>query len=118
MSDILNKIVAVKHEEVAAAKQRLPLPAMRALLGGDEADACFALASPLPPERLAVVRRRAQTRFALREAGALALAGGGTFLTEKPSSHTKTCMELLPLFTNITARAAQQNAKAWLITLQ
>jgi len=30
MSDILNKIVAVKHEEVTAAKQRLPLPAMRA----------------------------------------------------------------------------------------
>ena len=29
-SDILNKIVAVKHEEVAAAEQRLPLPAMRA----------------------------------------------------------------------------------------
>jgi len=29
-SDILNKIVAVKHEEVAAAKKRLPLPAMRA----------------------------------------------------------------------------------------
>lgn len=30
MSDILNKIVAVKHEEVAAAQKRLPLPAMRA----------------------------------------------------------------------------------------
>ena len=30
MSDILNKIVAVKHEEVAAAKKRLPLEAMRA----------------------------------------------------------------------------------------
>ena len=29
-SDILNKIVAVKHDEVAAAKKRLPLPAMRA----------------------------------------------------------------------------------------
>ena len=29
-SDILNKIVAVKHEEVAAAKKRLPLSAMRA----------------------------------------------------------------------------------------
>ncbi len=29
-SDILNKIVAVKHEEVAAAQKRLPLPAMRA----------------------------------------------------------------------------------------
>lgn len=29
-SDILNKIVAVKHEEVAAAKKRLPFEAMRA----------------------------------------------------------------------------------------
>ncbi|MFY3386712.1 indole-3-glycerol phosphate synthase TrpC [Paracidovorax sp. MALMAid1276] len=30
MSDILNKIVAVKHEEVAAAQKRLPFDAMRA----------------------------------------------------------------------------------------
>ena len=30
MSDILNKIVAVKHEEVAAAQQRMSLAAMRA----------------------------------------------------------------------------------------
>jgi indole-3-glycerol phosphate synthase len=30
MSDILNKIVAVKHEEVAAAKKRTPLAAIRA----------------------------------------------------------------------------------------
>ena len=30
MSDILNQIVAVKHEEVAAAQKRLPLAAMRA----------------------------------------------------------------------------------------
>ena len=30
MSDILNKIVAVKREEIAAAKDRKPLPAMRA----------------------------------------------------------------------------------------
>jgi len=48
----------------------------------------------------------------------LALAGGGNFLTEKPSLHTKTCMELLPLFMNIKARAVQQNAKAWRITLE
>ncbi len=30
MSDILNKIVAVKHEEVAAARKRVPLAAIRA----------------------------------------------------------------------------------------
>jgi RNA 3'-terminal phosphate cyclase (ATP) len=48
----------------------------------------------------------------------LALAGGGSFVTEKPSLHTKTCMELLPLFMNIKARAAQQNARAWRITLE
>ncbi|RZJ15249.1 MAG: indole-3-glycerol phosphate synthase TrpC [Acidovorax sp.] len=30
MSDILNKIVAVKHEEVAAAKKRMPIDAVRA----------------------------------------------------------------------------------------
>jgi indole-3-glycerol phosphate synthase len=30
MSDILNKIVAVKHEEIAAAKKRVPFDAMRA----------------------------------------------------------------------------------------
>ena len=48
----------------------------------------------------------------------VALAGGGAFLTETPSLHTKTCMELLPLFVDITARVVQQNAKAWLITLQ
>ena len=35
MSDILNKIVAVKHEEVAAAKQRMPQPAMRAARSAD-----------------------------------------------------------------------------------
>jgi RNA 3'-terminal phosphate cyclase (ATP) len=48
----------------------------------------------------------------------MALAGGGTFLTEKPSSHTKTCMGLLTLFMDITACVVQQSAKAWRITLQ
>lgn len=47
----------------------------------------------------------------------LALAGGGTFLTEKPTPHTRTCMELLPLFMNITAHAAPHSGKAWRITL-
>ena len=48
----------------------------------------------------------------------LALAGGGTFVTEKPSLHTRTCMELLPLFMDITAVATQHTAKAWRITLE
>ena len=47
-----------------------PLPAMRQLLGGTEEDACFSLPSPFPPERLAVIRKRVQTRYAYREASA------------------------------------------------
>ena len=34
----------------------------------------------------------------------LALAGGGTFLTEKPTLHTKTCMELLRLCSRTSRR--------------
>ena len=30
MSDILEKIIAVKHEEIAAAQKRMPLNAVRA----------------------------------------------------------------------------------------
>ena len=48
----------------------------------------------------------------------LALAGGGSFVTEKPSSHTRTCIELIPLFTNIGVSALRQSAKAWRITLE
>lgn len=51
-----------------------PLPAMRALLGGTEEDACFSLPSPFPAERLAVVRTRVQTRYAYREATAARIA--------------------------------------------
>ena len=47
-----------------------PLRDMRALLGGAEDDACFAMPSPFPPERLAVVRKRVQTRYAYREQSA------------------------------------------------
>ena len=43
-----------------------PLSAMRELLGGGEADACFALPSPFPPENLLVLRHRVDTRYALR----------------------------------------------------
>ena len=48
----------------------------------------------------------------------LALAGGGSFLTEKPSLHTRTCLDLLPLFMDITTHVTQENANAWHISLQ
>ncbi len=51
-----------------------PLPAMKQLLGGSEEDACFALPSPFPPERLRVVRRRINTRFEQREQSAARIA--------------------------------------------
>lgn len=44
-----------------------PLPAMKQLLGGQVEDACFALPSPFPSERLAVVLRRINTRYGQRE---------------------------------------------------
>lgn len=40
-----------------------PLPAMKALLGGGEEDACFQLPSPFPAEHLEVVRRKVDTRY-------------------------------------------------------
>ncbi|MCE5343861.1 MAG: ATP-dependent DNA helicase [Eubacteriales bacterium] len=51
-----------------------PLPDMRALLGGTEEDACFSLPSPFPAERLAVVRKRVQTRYRFRQETAASVA--------------------------------------------
>ncbi|NLV57313.1 MAG: DEAD/DEAH box helicase family protein [Clostridiales bacterium] len=44
-----------------------PLPATKRLLGGGEEDACFSLPSPFPPDNLAVVRCRINTRYLARE---------------------------------------------------
>lgn len=51
-----------------------PLPAMKQLLGGNEEDACFSLPSPFPPENLAVVRRRVNTRYEGRQESAKEIA--------------------------------------------
>ena len=51
-----------------------PLEAMKKLLGGEEEDACFALPSPFPAERLRVVRQRINTRYENRESSAMQLA--------------------------------------------
>jgi len=51
-----------------------PLSAMKRLLGGEEADACFALPSPFDPHHLAVVRRRVNTAYDRRERTARQIA--------------------------------------------
>jgi len=45
----------------------MPLSAMKALLGGEEEDAVFALPSPFPPDNLLVLQRSIDTRYARRE---------------------------------------------------
>ena len=47
----------------------------------------------------------------------MALAGGGRFLTEKPSPHTLTVMELLPKFLKMKARRTEVRSGAWLIEI-
>lgn len=79
-----------------------------------------------------VVARKAATRaLRFRQSGApveehladqlivpLALAGGGSFLTEKPTLHTTTCMELLPLFLPVTTGVEQKNDRQYLVSVQ
>lgn len=64
-----------------------PLPAMKALLGGDEADACFSLPSPFPPANLKVVRRRISTRYENRADSAAAVAEAITQAALAKSGH-------------------------------
>lgn len=45
----------------------------------------------------------------------MALAGGGRVLTEKPSSHLKTIMDLASMFSEKNIRAEQVDSKSWLI---
>ena len=83
----------------------------------------------LPAEKVA--RQAFNRLISLRKAGVpvdvhladqlivpLALAGGGSFLTEKPSLHTLTVMELLPKFGNMKARASEIRSGAWLIEIR
>lgn len=47
----------------------------------------------------------------------LALAGGGCFLTEKPSLHALTVLDILPKFTGLKAQAREIGPKAWLVEI-
>lgn len=65
-----------------------PLPAMKHLLGGEEADACFSLPSPFPPEHLAVIRRRINTRYRQREQSVQSVVQAITeAVTARPGSY-------------------------------
>lgn len=48
----------------------------------------------------------------------LALAGGGGFMTEQPTLHTLTVLELLPKFIDLNAKAVEIKPGAWLIEIE
>lgn len=72
-----------------------PLPAMKQLLGGSEEDACFALPSPFPPERLQVIRRRINTRYEQREESAAQIAG---YIHELMDAHPGNTIVFFPSY--------------------
>jgi indole-3-glycerol phosphate synthase len=72
MSDILDKIVAVKHQEVAAAKKRLPLDAMRAdaesrVLTRDFVGALRAKIEAGKPAVIAEIKKASPSKGVIRE---------------------------------------------------
>ena len=72
MSDILDKIVAVKHQEVAAAKQRISLEVMRAdaqsrVLTRDFVGALRAKIAAGKPAVIAVIKKASPSKGVLRE---------------------------------------------------
>lgn len=65
-----------------------PLEDMKALLGGTEDDACFAMPSPFPKENLLLVQQRVNTRYQRRDAAVGQIAGAIRALTEaKPGRY-------------------------------
>jgi len=72
MSDILDKIVAVKHQEVAAAKKRLPLDVVRAdaesrVLTRDFVDALRAKIAAGKPAVIAEIKKASPSKGVIRE---------------------------------------------------
>lgn len=63
----LNGLTAKVRGVVYFSATLTPLPQMRALLGGEEADGMLALPSPFPPEHMRVVRMPIDTRYAQRQ---------------------------------------------------
>ncbi len=65
-----------------------PLTSMRALLGGQEEDACFELPSPFPPEHLKVLGLPVNTRYVARDDTAQTVANAiRTLYTAHPGKY-------------------------------
>ncbi|UQZ88961.1 RNA 3'-phosphate cyclase [Deltaproteobacteria bacterium Smac51] len=48
----------------------------------------------------------------------LALASGGRFITEKPTLHTQTVLELLPYFTDLKTSLTEVSSRSWLVEIK
>lgn len=70
----ITRITKGLHGAVFFSATLHPLQSMKQLLGGTEEDACFSLPSPFPPQNLAVIRKRIQTRYTQRERTAQEIA--------------------------------------------
>lgn len=68
-----------------------PLAAMKALLGGEGEDACFALPSPFPMENCLTVHMPVDTRYRQREATLLQVAGAVRALYRSRPGHYLVC---------------------------
>lgn len=72
-----------------------PLPDMKLLLGGEEADACFAMPSPFPPERLLLLQEDVNTRYQSRAQAAGMIAQR---IRQVARSHSGRYMAFFPSF--------------------
>lgn len=67
VADYFARVTAQARGTVCFSATLQPLEDTKRLLGGGEEDACFAAPSPFPPERLLVIRKPVNTRYAARE---------------------------------------------------
>lgn len=91
ISGYLNKLTARFAGSVFFSATLLPLEQMRTLLGGEEEDACFALLSPFPKERLFTVYLPVNTRYEKRQETLPLLADAIRALFKAKNGHYLVC---------------------------
>ncbi len=76
------------HGVVCFSATMHPLEDMKRLLGGEEADACFAMPSPFPRENLLILQEDVNTRYRYRDAACDEIAGAIRAMTDaKPGRY-------------------------------